>query len=134
MLVAVGGGIASRTGHVAGGVPTLDVPYSKRGGAVGAAARQTPADDAAQALGLPALGTALLPKGARELRMSDWYDMVAGTPVPVLRLVERPGRPAHLRVRSDGHNSRLAGSGGATRPPRRVGAEREVRDRRRACD
>jgi hypothetical protein len=26
--------------------------------------------------------------------MSDWYGMIAGTAEPVLRLVERPGRPA----------------------------------------
>jgi hypothetical protein len=93
-LVAVGAGCAGRAGHIAAGVPTLDVPYSKRADTVGAAARRTPADDAAQALGLPALATVLLPEGARELRMSDWYGMIAGTAVPVLRIVEQAGRPA----------------------------------------
>lgn len=92
-LLTVGTACASVAGHV-GGVPTLDVRYSKRAGTVGPAARQSPADDAAQALGLAPLGTVLLPEGARELRMSDWYEWIAGTPVPVLRLVERPGHPA----------------------------------------
>lgn len=94
ILVAVGTGCAGRTRHIAAGVPTLDVPYSRRAGTAGTVARRTPTDDAAQALGLPALATVLLPEGAREIRLSDWYGMIAGTAVPVLRIVEQAGRPA----------------------------------------
>jgi hypothetical protein len=32
-----------------------------------------------------------LPPETRELRVSNWYSMMAGSPVPVIRLVEQPG-------------------------------------------
>lgn len=81
----------------------LVVPYGPRATNAAAAGparapRTTPADDAAFALGLPPLAEAALPDGTRELRMSDWYSMIFGTPVRVLRLVERPGRPAAGQV------------------------------------
>jgi hypothetical protein len=85
-LVAVASACHSRPGRV-DGLPVLDTRSAPP-------ARDMPADDAARALGLPTLRDTTLPKGARELRVSDWYSMIAGTPVPVMRLIERPGRPA----------------------------------------
>jgi hypothetical protein len=40
------------------------------------------------------LHEAVLPNGTRELRLSDWWEMVAGSPALVMRLIERPGLPA----------------------------------------
>lgn len=93
-LVVIGAACSCRPRYAATGVAALEAPYSEQASLAGAAPRHTPADDAAQALGLPALSRALLPEGARELRVSDWYPMIAGTPVPVLRLVEQRARPA----------------------------------------
>lgn len=57
-------------------------------------ARRMPIDDAVDALGVPSLRTSVLPAGTREFRMSDWYAWIPGTPLLVLRLVERPGLAA----------------------------------------
>jgi len=92
-LVAAAVGCTSGSGPVTD-LPALDVRYAERRGPASTAPRIGPAGDAAHALGLPALHSTTLPDGARELRVSDWYGMIAGTPVPVLRLVEQPGRAA----------------------------------------
>ncbi|HET7622765.1 MAG TPA: hypothetical protein VFK39_12750 [Gemmatimonadaceae bacterium] len=49
---------------------------------------------AAQALGIPQIEDALLPVGARELRISDSFPMVFGRPTTVVRIVEQAGAPA----------------------------------------
>jgi hypothetical protein len=47
-----------------------------------------PFDLAARLTKAPLLRTVSLPEGARELRIADWYQMVAGSPLPYLTLVE----------------------------------------------
>jgi hypothetical protein len=73
--------------------PLLNAPYVVRPNARAGSGREMPADHAAAVLGIPILGAVNLPDKARELRISDWYSMIGGTPVAVLRMVEIPGRP-----------------------------------------
>ena len=47
-----------------------------------------PFDLAAKLTAAPLLRSVVLPQGERELRIADWYQMVAGSPVPYLILVE----------------------------------------------
>lgn len=70
----------------------LIAPYADRGNGPAAQSGSFPADHAAAVLGLPALKAIELPADTRELRISDWYSMILGTPVPVLRLIEQRGR------------------------------------------
>ncbi len=74
--------------------PVLSVQYTPRSPSGDSALSfPLPSDDATDALGWPVLARVTLPAGTRELRMSDWYSMMAGSPVAVVRLVEQPGRP-----------------------------------------
>lgn len=50
----------------------------------------SPFAEVGRARGMPPLRAVVLPDGTRELRMSDWYSMIVGHPVPMLRLVEGP--------------------------------------------
>jgi hypothetical protein len=93
-LLVVSAGCSGHTGRIAATAPALNVPYAERAGTSLAPAGRPPADDAARVLGLPTLNAALVPEGTREIRMSDWYSMIAGTPVLILRLVEQQGHPA----------------------------------------
>jgi hypothetical protein len=47
-----------------------------------------PFDLAAKLTKVPLLRSVALPQGTRELRIADWYQMVAGSPIPYLTLVE----------------------------------------------
>lgn len=47
-----------------------------------------PFDLAARLTDAPLLRSVVLPQGERELRIADWYQMVAGSPFPYLILVE----------------------------------------------
>jgi len=76
----------------------LTVQYTMRADTTARSDFLTPDDDAARALGIHALRDVMLPDRTREVRISDWYPMIAGSPVPVLRLVEEPGRPATGQV------------------------------------
>lgn len=48
-------------------------------------------DSSLAALGLPALASAALPEGVRELRLSRGHGMIAGAEYPIVRIVEAPG-------------------------------------------
>jgi hypothetical protein len=93
-LLVVSAGCSRHMGRINATAPTLNVAYAERAETSLAPAGHAPADDAARVLGLPTLNAALLPEGTREIRMSDWYSMIAGTPVLILRLVEQQGHPA----------------------------------------
>lgn len=54
----------------------------------------SPIQDVAKLAGIPVLDSVTLPAGTRELRISEAYAMFETHPVPVLRIVERMGRPA----------------------------------------
>jgi hypothetical protein len=47
-----------------------------------------PFDLAAKLTDAPLLRSVVLPQGERELRIADWYQMVAGSPLPYLILVD----------------------------------------------
>jgi len=73
--------------------PVLSVQYTPRSAVADTApSLRQPSDDAADVLGWPLLDRVTLPVGTRELRISDWYSMMAGTAVPIVRLIEQPGR------------------------------------------
>ncbi len=69
------------------------VPYSLRADVADSSKLQSPANVAVQVLDIPRLSTATLPPGARELRISDWWGMMLGSSLTILRLVEIPGQP-----------------------------------------
>jgi hypothetical protein len=73
--------------------PVLSVQYTPRSAVADTApSLRQPSDDAADVLGWPRFNRVTLPAGTRELRLSDWYSMMAGTAVPIVRLIEQPGR------------------------------------------
>ena len=53
-----------------------------------------PFAEIARAVGFPDLRDVILPPGTQELRLTDWYPMIYGSPVPLLRIVRRPGQAA----------------------------------------
>src|SRR5205085_312471 len=88
-------------------------PYVARPASPDTSLLRTPLADYVIAEGAPELRTALLPPGVRELRITDWYSMIAGGSVPVLRVIEdrgmasgelafvwteRPGWPSRYRA------------------------------------
>ena len=94
LLLAAIGACAMRGGAAASTrVPLVQIDYRTREVPILPEERHLPADHAALAFGLPLLSTVTVEAGSRELRVSDWYGMVAGTAVVILRLVERPGQP-----------------------------------------
>src|SRR5829696_3877759 len=50
--------------------------------------KDAPFDLAARLGAVPLLRTVVLPPNAREIRISDWYGMIAGSPVPYLLLAQ----------------------------------------------
>src|ERR1051325_9075398 len=70
------------------------VPYSVRADTADTKAYEEPSNVAARTLGIPLLSNVTLPAGARELRISNWWSMIFGSPLTVLRLIELPGHPA----------------------------------------
>ncbi len=87
--------------------PLLSVQYMPRSSAGDTALSfPRPTDDATDALEWPVLTRVTLPAGTRELRVSDWYSMIAGSPVAVVRLVEQPGRPPVGQVVMVWHEAR----------------------------
>ena len=87
--------------------PVLSVQYTPRSPfGDSALSFPLPSDDATDALGWPVLARVTLPAGTRELRMSDWYSMMAGSPAAVVRLVEQPGRPPVGQVVMVWHEAR----------------------------
>ncbi len=88
-------------------------PYVARPASPDANLPRTPLADHVIAEGVPGLRTVLLPAGVREIRITDWYSMMAGGSVPVLRVIEdrgvasgelafvwkeRPGWPSRYRA------------------------------------
>jgi len=67
---------------------TLPLPLSVRDSTLQGA----PFAEIARALGLPDLRDVAVPDGVQEFRLTDWYPMVYGSPVPFLRIVRRPGQ------------------------------------------
>jgi hypothetical protein len=92
-VVTAGSGCFRRASSSDVSTPVLNAPYVARPSARTGIGRQLPADDAAEVVGIPILSAVNLPDKARELRISDGYSMIGGTPVAVLRMVEIPGRP-----------------------------------------
>ncbi|HEY2162539.1 MAG TPA: hypothetical protein VGH04_01045 [Gemmatimonadaceae bacterium] len=86
-----------------------------------------PSDDATDALGWPLLARVTLPMDARELRVSDWYSMMAGSALAVVRLIEQPGRPPLGQVVMVWHEAREWG------PPRYEGQCTEWKSGARHC-
>jgi hypothetical protein len=86
-----------------------------------------PSDDATDALKWPVLTRVTLPAGTRELRVSDWYSMIAGSPIAVVRLVEQPGRQPVGQVVMVWHEARAWG------PPRYQGQCTEWKSGARHC-
>src|SRR2546423_13447058 len=66
-------------------------PYIGRPASPDANLPRTPLADYVIAEGVPGLRTVLLPPGVREIRITDWYSMMAGGSVPVLRVIEDRG-------------------------------------------
>jgi len=58
--------------------------------ALDSAAADSPFSEVAEAREIPSLRTVRLPVDTRELRISDSYSMMAGQPVPMLRIVQTP--------------------------------------------
>jgi hypothetical protein len=50
--------------------------------------KDAPFDLAARLQSAPLLRTVVLPPNAREIRISDWFGMIAGSPVPYLSLIQ----------------------------------------------
>jgi hypothetical protein len=93
--------------------PVLSVQYTHRSAVADTApSLRQPSDDAADVLGWPLLNRVTLPVGTRELRISDWYSMMAGTAVPIVRLIEQPGRAPEGQLVMVWHEARAWG------PPR----------------
>ena len=64
--------------------------------------RDAPFDLAARLTGVPLLRSVVLAPGTRELRIADWYGMIAGSPVPFLSVVENAaGATGTLMVARD---------------------------------
>lgn len=78
--------------------PALRVPYEAPAArpapftSVDSILRDSPFREVAEARGMPALRSAQLPTGSREIRIADWYSMIAGRPEPMLRVVQLPDR------------------------------------------
>lgn len=78
-------GCASRT-HV-----PLATSYAPSADGTRTSGRRSALLDVTTIWPLPPLDSVALPAGSRELRIADWYSMILGRPVPVLRLVEEHG-------------------------------------------